>query len=229
MLACDAVSAVVVGSVPVAAWCGMFTLAQLLAAAILAGTSVLFSTAYGVYLPLLVPRDDFVEANTKLQGSRSAAPVAGPGAAGLIAQLLGAVAGLVADAATFVVSASCSPLSASGGVGGALVALRIALRFGTARGMLICTLGTVPFGLLVTLTGPGPRLALFAVGRATVSAGLVASSIIARSFRQFYCPAPLLGGLTATMSTVTYSATPLGALLAASWGPCWGAAMAFGS
>ena len=185
MLACDAVSAVVLGSVPVAAWCGMFTLAHLLAAAILAGTSVLFSTAYGVYLPLLVPRDDFVEANTKLQGSRSAAPVAGPGAAGLIAQLLGAVAGLVADAATFVVSASCSPLSASGGVGGALVALRIALRFGTARGMLICTLGTVPFGLLVTLTGPGPRLALFAVGRATVSAGLVASSIIARSFRQF--------------------------------------------
>jgi MFS family permease len=299
MIVCDAVSMVVLTSVPVAAWCGVLTLAQLLAVAVLAGAaSVFFSTAYGVYLSSLVSQEDLVEGNTKLQGSRSAAQVAGPGAAGLIAQLFGAVAGLVADATTFVVSALClraikdretvaasdrrrtdfgTEISAGlrlvagdpyfrvllvygavgnlaltgwqalevvflvrdvgassamvglllaliglGGVGGAVVARTIAGRCGTAHGLLMCALGTAPFGLLVPLTGPGPRLALFAVGGTTVSAGLVASSIIVRSFRQLYCPAPLLGRLTATMSTVAYSAIPLGAFLAGTLGTLLG-------
>ena len=108
MLACDAVSFVAFISVPVAAWCGALRVAQLVAVALIAGgASVFFSTAYQVYLPSVVDRDDLTEANAKLTGSRSAAQVAGPGVGGTIAQAVGATAGLLADALSFAVSFAC--------------------------------------------------------------------------------------------------------------------------
>jgi MFS family permease len=74
MITCDAVSAALYASVPVAAWPGVLTIAQLLAVALLGGAaSVFFSTAYQVYLPSLVAADQLVEGNAKLAGSASAA------------------------------------------------------------------------------------------------------------------------------------------------------------
>lgn len=91
---------------PIAAWCGVLTVPQLLVVALVAGVSaVFFSSAYAVFLPSVVGRDDLVEGNTKLEGSRSAAQVGGPAAAGLLASAFGAVAGLLADAATLAASA----------------------------------------------------------------------------------------------------------------------------
>lgn len=108
MLVCDSVSLLVLLSVPVAAWTGALTFAHLLVVALLVGAAaVFFQTAYQVYLPELVDRSDLPEANAKLQGSEAAAQVAGPGAAGLIAQAVGAVAGLLADAISFAISALC--------------------------------------------------------------------------------------------------------------------------
>lgn len=101
-----------------------------------------------------------------------------------------------------------------GGVIGALAAGTIARRAGTARGLLACTVGASPFALLIPLTGPGPRLVLFATGGVIVSAGIVAGNVIARSFRQMYCPADLLGRVTASARTLSYGAISLGALLA---------------
>lgn len=108
MLVCDAVSLLVFLSVPVAAWCGVLGMGQLLIVAIVAGTAtVFFETAYTVYLPSLVSEADLTEGNAKLRGSASATQVAGPGLGGLIAQSFGAVLGLVANAASFAVSAAC--------------------------------------------------------------------------------------------------------------------------
>ncbi|MGH9105500.1 MAG: MFS transporter [Acidimicrobiales bacterium] len=300
MLASDATSALALVSVPLAAWSGVLSLAQLFAAAAVAGTSsVFFSTAYGVYLRCLVPTDELVEANAKLQGSRSVARVAGPGAAGLLAQALGAASGLAADALTFAVSATCllsirpreprprpgrarphlwadiaaglrlvaedpyfRALMAEGALGnlalagwqslevvflvrtvgvsslavgillavmgvggacGAFAARPLSRGLGSGRALLACSIGTAPFGLLVPLAGPGPRLLLFGFGGAVVSAGLVASNVIVRSFRQSYCPPPLLGRLTATMSFLAYGAIPLGSLAAGALGSLLGA------
>jgi Major Facilitator Superfamily len=64
-------------------------------------------TAYQVYLPAVVTPEELVEGNTKMQGSASAAAFAGPGLAGLVAQLLGAVTALLFNAISFVVSAAC--------------------------------------------------------------------------------------------------------------------------
>ena len=108
MLLCDVVSMLLLASVPVADWCGVLTFWQLLAVALLAGVStVFFTSAYQAYLPALVESDDLVEANAKLQGSRSAAQIGGPGIAGGIAALAGVASGLLADAVTFAVSALC--------------------------------------------------------------------------------------------------------------------------
>ncbi|MFD9061490.1 MFS transporter [Kitasatospora purpeofusca] len=107
MICCNLVSAAHFASVPVAGWLGVLTTAQLLLVALLIGTAaVFFNAAYQAYLPELVDRDDLVEGNAKLQGSASAAQVAGPGVAGLTVQWCGAAAGLLVDAVTFLVASA---------------------------------------------------------------------------------------------------------------------------
>jgi MFS family permease len=99
LLSCDVVSSAALVSVPVAAWLGVLTVAQLLLVAVLTGaSSVLFGTAYRVYLPVLVARADLPEGNAKLQGSEACAQLAGRSLAGVLAQWAGAVAGLLVDA-----------------------------------------------------------------------------------------------------------------------------------
>ena len=108
MIVSDAVAAVAVVSVPVAAWWGVLTVAHLLIAAVVIGTAtVFFQTAWTSYLPAVLDQRQLVPANAFLYGSESAAQVAGPGLAGLLAGAFGAVAGLLVQAGTFVVSAVC--------------------------------------------------------------------------------------------------------------------------
>jgi MFS family permease len=108
MITADAVSALLYATVPVAAWTGVLSTGLLIAVAIAAGSaSVVFMTGYQVYLPSVVKAADLIEANTKMQGSASAAAFAGPGLAGLLAQALGPVTALAANAASFLVSAAC--------------------------------------------------------------------------------------------------------------------------
>ncbi|MFH8408817.1 MFS transporter [Streptomyces sp. NPDC018019] len=108
MVAAAAVSCVLFAAVPVAAWCGLLSTGLLLAVALLTGTAaVFFQTAYTAYLPSILAPDDQAEGNAKLHGSASAAQLAGLGSGGLIAQAVGAVNGMFANAATFLVSVLC--------------------------------------------------------------------------------------------------------------------------
>ena len=108
MMGADLVSLAVFASVPVAAALGWLTITQLIIVALLAGTAtVFFATAYRAFLPALLEGDDLLEGNAKLQGSEQVTHVAGPGAAGLIAQAASAVGGVIVDAASFAVSAIC--------------------------------------------------------------------------------------------------------------------------
>jgi Na+/melibiose symporter-like transporter len=108
MLACDLASMLALTGVPIAAWLHALTLVQLMMVALTIGTSaVFFDTAFVAYLPSIVDGDQLVEGNVKLQGSESAAQIAGPGLGGLLAQIFGAATGLLADAISFAVSAGC--------------------------------------------------------------------------------------------------------------------------
>ena len=108
MIICDLVSALLYASVPVTAWAGVLTTGLLIAVQFLAGVaSVLFMTAYQVYLPSVVSTSELIEGNTRMQGSASAAAFAGPGLAGVVAQVLGAVTALLGNAISFLASAAC--------------------------------------------------------------------------------------------------------------------------
>jgi len=67
--------------------------------------TVFFTVAWTAYLPAMFDSDDLVEANSALQGTESAAQVAGPAAAGLLIAAVSTVAGLVVDAFSFLFSA----------------------------------------------------------------------------------------------------------------------------
>ncbi|MEV5379120.1 MFS transporter [Streptomyces nondiastaticus] len=108
MMTAASVSLVLFAGVPVAALAGRLSMGLLLAVALLTGTAaVFFQTAYSAYLPSILEPADQPEGNAKLHGSASAAQIAGLGSGGLIAQFAGAVNGMFANAATFLVSLLC--------------------------------------------------------------------------------------------------------------------------
>jgi MFS family permease len=106
MIAADLGRAALLATIPVAYWLGELTFAQLYAVGFLVGTlSVLFNVSSSTLFISLVPRERYVEATSLLNGSRALSFVGGPSLGGALVQLLSAPAALVADAASFVVSA----------------------------------------------------------------------------------------------------------------------------
>jgi MFS family permease len=99
----DAGRALALGSIPLVAWVGHLTLTQLYVAGFVTGAlTVFFDVAYQSYLPSLVEREQLVDGNSKLEISRSAAQIAGPGLGGLLVRLFTAPYAVLADAASYV-------------------------------------------------------------------------------------------------------------------------------
>ncbi len=67
--------------------------------------TVFFDVAYQSYLPSLVERDQLVEGNSKLEITRSAAQILGPGLAGVLIGLLRAPFAMVIDSVSYFISA----------------------------------------------------------------------------------------------------------------------------
>jgi predicted MFS family arabinose efflux permease len=300
MMACDVIAAVLYASLPVAAWLGVLTMGQVIAVALLAGAAnVFFATAYQVFLPATVKKEDLPEGNAKLQAGASVASIAGRSAAGLAAAAVGAASALLFNSASFLVSAACllrirppqrpapparpentsvrreawlgirlvardpylrpftlypaaanlaytgnlaltvvflvrvvglgatavgllTAAAAVGGLLGAVCARRLARAFGTARALIVTSLGSGLAGLLIPLTAAGPRLACYVAGSAAISGGIVVGNVIIGSFRQAYCPPSMLGRVTASMRFLAYGAVPLGALAAGALGTALG-------
>ncbi|ONI69574.1 MFS transporter [Kribbella sp. ALI-6-A] len=106
MIAADLTRTVVLLSLPAAYWLDVLTLGQLYAIAILAGTAhVVFSTANAAFFVRVVPREQFLEANSKLSATRSFSFMAGPAVGGALVQWLTAPVAIVVDAFSFLFSA----------------------------------------------------------------------------------------------------------------------------
>ena len=98
--------AVALLSVPIVYWVGGLTIWQLYVVGFAVGIcTVFFDVAYQSYIPALVGREDVVEANSKLEISRAAANIAGPGMAGGLIALLTAPVAVLVDAVSYAVSA----------------------------------------------------------------------------------------------------------------------------
>ncbi len=106
MVAADLGRALLLVSVPLAAWLGRLHLEQLYLVQFLVGVlTVVFDVAYQSWLPSLVPSEHLVEGNSKLEMSDSVAQIAGPGLGGVLVQVLTAPVAILADALSFLVSA----------------------------------------------------------------------------------------------------------------------------
>lgn len=203
LVGCDLVSAVLMVSAPVAAWLGLLTLTQLLLVAFLAGVAEVFSATAGqVFLPTVLPPDQLAAGNARLQGGASAAQVAGPGFAGLLAHLGGPVTALAADAASFVVSAVAllrirarERRVADPGHESLAAAARVGLRFlvrdpylrvmasaGSAANFALTAYQTVLIVFLVREVGLGPGMIGLLLSVASVGgvAGAALSGPVAR-------------------------------------------------
>lgn len=99
------------GSVPIAAAMDVLRIEQLYVVAVLTGVLTLLSdTASQTMIPLLVPREDLMRANSAALLNLNLASTLGPSAAGFLVQVLTAPFAIVIDAASYVVSAVASYL-----------------------------------------------------------------------------------------------------------------------
>ena len=106
LIATDIGRALAIVTIPIAAFAGALRVEQVLVVAFISGAlTVLFQSAYRPFIPTIVEREHLVEANSKLAVTESAARVAGPSLAGVLVSLLTAPIALLADAASFLVSA----------------------------------------------------------------------------------------------------------------------------
>ena len=106
MIAADIGRAALMASIPLALVLHVLRMPWLYAVILLDGAlDSVFSTAYQAFLPTIVVEDNLAAANGRLEGSRVFAQVVGPGLAGALIQILQAPFALLADAASFMVSA----------------------------------------------------------------------------------------------------------------------------
>jgi MFS family permease len=105
LVVADLVRAGALASVPAAYALDALTIWQLYVVGFVTGIgTVFFDVAYQSYLPSLVERTGLVEGNSKLEVSRSAAQLAGPGLAGLLVGAIGAPYAILVDAISYLAS-----------------------------------------------------------------------------------------------------------------------------
>lgn len=106
LVTADLVRAVAILSLPIAAWTGLLTMAQLYAVAAVVGIgSALFQIADNAYLPTLLDKDLLVAGNSTIEATEAVAEIAGPSLAGALIQALTAPIAVLLDALAYVVSA----------------------------------------------------------------------------------------------------------------------------
>ncbi|HEX4197044.1 MAG TPA: MFS transporter [Caulobacteraceae bacterium] len=106
LIVTDLLRALVLASVPLAAFLHWLSMGQLyLAAFVVGAASVLFDIADHAYLPGLIDRALLVDANAKLGVTESVAEMGGPALAGILVQALTAPIAIAVNAATYLVSA----------------------------------------------------------------------------------------------------------------------------
>jgi MFS family permease len=203
MVLADLGRALVLATIPAAWLAGWLRMELLYAVGFLAGLlTVFFDVAYQAYLPALVARAELVEGNSKLELSRSAAQLVGPGLAGGLVQVAGGPLAILIDAVSFALSALClrgirrrepppAPagqrhLAAEIGEG-----LRLVLGTPVLRGIAGCTatwncFGNVAFAVLILFATrelglePGLVGVLFGLGGGGALLGALAAERLAR-------------------------------------------------
>jgi predicted MFS family arabinose efflux permease len=106
LIAADLGRFAVLATIPIAAALHRLAIGQLYLVAATTGIlTVLFDVSYQAYLPSLVNRENILEGNSKMTLTESIAEIAGPGATGILVQVMTAPIAILIDAISFLVSA----------------------------------------------------------------------------------------------------------------------------
>jgi MFS family permease len=106
LIAADLGRALAIASIPVAFYFDALTIWQLYLVGFANGIlTVFFDVAYQSYLPSVVERDQLVDGNSKLEITRSASQILGPGLAGILIGVFRAPFAMVIDSVSYFVSA----------------------------------------------------------------------------------------------------------------------------
>ncbi|WP_066371772.1 MFS transporter [Herbidospora mongoliensis] len=107
MVAMDLIRFAALVSVPVAFVFGWLSFGQLLVVSVIAAAAkIAFNAASGAFLKTLLPREDLLVANSRLESTMWSASVVGPPLGGLAIGVFGPVVTVLADAVSYLVSAS---------------------------------------------------------------------------------------------------------------------------
>jgi MFS family permease len=107
MLSADLLRFASLATIPIAAFFGVLSIAQIYVIAFVAGTGrVWFDVAQYALLPGIVEPDQLVDANSKFQTSDGVSVLLGPSIGGFLIKLGGAANAIAADAASFLISAT---------------------------------------------------------------------------------------------------------------------------
>jgi MFS family permease len=104
-VAADLFRAVVLVSVPAAAWLDVLSLPQLVLVTLVSGfASVLFDVANSTFMVSVVPREDLTRRNSLTSATVAVTQTAGPSFGGLLVGVAGAANALLVDVASFLAS-----------------------------------------------------------------------------------------------------------------------------
>ena len=107
LIVTDLGRAILLATIPAAAFAHLLTMAQLYAVTLLAAVlGIFFDVAYRSYLPSIVAKEELAEANSKLGASASVAEVGAFSLAGWMVQVLSAPIAILIDAISFLFSAA---------------------------------------------------------------------------------------------------------------------------
>ncbi len=111
LIAADVGRAVLLATIPLAAFLHQLHITQLYGVAFLISIlTIFFDVAYQSYLPALVGREEIIAGNSKLSASASVAEFSGFGIAGWLVQIFTAPIAVLLDAISFLVSATAVSL-----------------------------------------------------------------------------------------------------------------------
>jgi MFS family permease len=106
MIGADLGRCALIATIPIASYYDALTFGQLYGVAFLSGClAVAFDISYSTLYVAVTRREDYVQANSLLHGSRAFSFVAGPSVGGVLVQALTAPTALLADATSFLASA----------------------------------------------------------------------------------------------------------------------------
>ena len=102
----DLIRAAALASIPVSAWAGVLSIAQVAAVAFTVSVAdVVFDVGNSTFMPQIVAKEELTKRNSLTSASASATNMAGPSLAGVLVQLFGAATTVLFDVASYLASA----------------------------------------------------------------------------------------------------------------------------